>query len=430
MILRSLRLIIFSIILVFLSIFCSFGQVTAIKAGYLFDTNSGEFISNQLILIENGKVSKIEKLNGDVVADEIIDLTNAYVLPGLIDLHVHLEMEFSPSVYIKRFTLNKADLAYDAAVYARRTLLAGFTSVRDLGGSGVNTSLAKAIAMNKVDGPRIFSAGKAIGTTGGHADPTNGFQSDIVGDPGPKEGVINGREDARKAVRQRYKNGAQVIKITATGGVLSLAKNGIAPQFTMDELAGIVEAANDLGMVTAAHAHGTEGMKRAVEAGINSIEHGSIMSEEVMDLMIEKGTYYVPTLSAGIETVKNANIDGYYPEIVVPKAKYVGAQMVGTFKKAYEKGVKIAFGTDSGVTPHGDNAKEFQYMVEAGMSTRDAILSATVEASKLLQVENEIGSLKHGASADIIAVKINPLEDIKSLQNISFVMKTGVVYKQ
>ena len=430
MILKSLSLTLISFIFVFLSIPKSAGQVTAIKAGYLFDTNSGKFIKDQLILIENGKILTIEKLNGEVVADKIFDLSDAYVLPGFIDLHVHLEMEFSPSVYIKRFTLNDADLAYDAAVYARRTLLAGFTSVRDLGGSGVNTSLAKAIALNKIDGPRIFSAGKAIGTTGGHADPTNGFQSDIIGDPGPKEGVINGRDDARKAVRQRYKNGAHVIKITATGGVLSLSKNGIAPQFTMDELAGIVETANDLGMVTAAHAHGTEGMMRAVQAGINSIEHGSIMSEEVMDLMIEKGTYYVPTLSAGIETVKNANIDGYYPEIVVPKAKYVGAQMMGSFKKAYDKGVKIAFGTDSGVTPHGDNAREFQYMVEAGMSPKDAILSATIEASKLLRVENEIGSIKQGASADIVAVDINPLEDIKSLQNVSFVMKDGIVYKQ
>lgn len=407
----------------------SLAQITAIKAGNLFDTETGKFIKNQLILVEDGMIVKVSKLNGPVDADEVIDLLDSYVMPGFIDLHVHLEMEFSPKVYLNRFTLNKADVAYDAAVYAKRTLLAGFTTVRDLGGTGVNTSLAKAIAMGKIEGPRIFSAGKAIGTTGGHADPTNGFNEMIIGDPGPKEGVINGREDARKAVRQRYKNGAQVIKITATGGVLSLAKNGIAPQFTMEELEGIIEAANDLELVTAAHAHGTEGMKRAVLAGINSIEHGSIMSEEVMDLMIEKGTYYVPTLSAGVETVKNANIEGYYPEIVVPKAKYVGAQMKGTFSKAYKKGVKIAFGTDSGVTPHGDNAKEFQYMVESGMSPKDAILSATLEASKLLRVENEIGSISEGLHADIVAVKSNPLEDIKSLQNVFFVMRSGVVYK-
>jgi len=405
-------------------------QTTAIKAGFLFDTESGTFIQDQLILIEQGKILSISKIGQSIKADKVIDLSDAWVLPGFIDLHVHLEGESSPSRYLERFTKNQADIAYDAAMYAEKTLLAGFTTVRDLGGSGVNTALARAVEMRKVDGPRIYSAGKAIATTGGHADPTNGFRPDLVGDPGPKEGVINSREDARKAVRQRYKNGAQVIKITATGGVLSLAKSGMAPQFTQDEIEGIVETANDLGMVTAAHAHGAEGMKRAVLAGINSIEHGSIMSEEVMDLMVKHGTYYVPTLSAGIFTTEKADIKGYYPEIVVPKAKYVGAQMQGTFKKAYDKGVKIAFGTDSGVSPHGDNAKEFQYMVEAGMSPKDALLSATIEASKLLRAEDEFGSIREGLSADIVAVKSNPLTDVKSLQQVSFVMKKGDIYKQ
>ena len=309
------------------------------------------------------------------------------------------------------------------------TLMAGFTTVRDLGGSGVNTSLAKAIQMGKMAGPTIYSAGKAIGTTGGHADPTNGYRQELIGDPGPKEGVINGREEARKAVRQRYKNGAHCIKITATGGVLSLAKSGMAPQFTMDELEGIVEAARDLDMITAAHAHGAEGMKRAVIAGINSIEHGSLMTEEVMDLMIERGTYYVPTLSAGVTTVEKANIEGYYPEIIVPKAKYIGEKMEGTFKKAYEKGVKIAFGTDCGVSPHGDNAKEFKYMVDAGMEPKDAILSATFEAARLLRIQDETGSIEKGFEADFVAVKKDPLKDIAILQHVTFVMKEGVIYK-
>ena len=383
-----------------------------------------------MITIENGKIKSVEKMSSSVQADEIIDLSDSWVMPGFIDLHVHLELQFSPNTYLDRFRINEADRAYNAAVYAKRTLLAGFTTVRDLGGSGVNTSLSKAIAMGKVDGPRIYSAGKSIATTGGHADPTNGYRNDLMDDPGPKEGVINSREDARKAVRQRYKNGAQVIKITATGGVLSLAKSGMAPQFTMDELAGIVEAANDLGMVTAAHAHGAEGMKRAVLAGINSIEHGSLMTEEVMDLMVEKGTYYVPTLLAGVFTMEKAEIDGYYPEIVVPKAKTIGAKMKGTFGKAYAKGVKIAFGTDSGVSPHGENAREFQYMVEAGMKPEDAIKSATVEAAKLLRIDDELGQIKSGFIADIIAVDENPLEDIKILQDVSFVMKEGVVYKK
>jgi imidazolonepropionase-like amidohydrolase len=338
-------------------------------------------------------------------------------------------MESSPSTYLDRFRANEADRAYNAAVYAERTLMAGFTTVRDLGGSGVNTALARAIEAGKVKGPRVFSAGKAIATTGGHADPTNGYRADLMGDPSPKEGVINSRDEARKAVRQRYKNGAQVIKITATGGVLSLVKSGMAPQFTMDELEGIIEAANDLGMITAAHAHGAEGMKRSVLAGITSIEHGSLMTEEVMDLMVERGTYYVPTLSAGAFTMEKAEIEGYYPEIIIPKAKYIGTQMKGTFGKAYAKGVKIAFGTDCGVSPHGDNALEFHYMVEAGMSPEDAIKSATIESAKLLRMEDEIGLIKEGFSADIVAVKGDPLKDINILQNVSFVMKQGMVYK-
>jgi imidazolonepropionase-like amidohydrolase len=382
-----------------------------------------------MITIEEGRIKNVEKISSSIQADKIIDLSDYWVMPGFMDLHVHLEGQSSPSSYLDRFRNNDADRAYDAAVYAKRTLLAGFTTVRDLGGSGVNTSLSKAIAMGKVEGPTVFSAGKSIATTGGHADPTNGYRKDLMGDPGADAGVVNSREEARKAVRQRYKNGAQVIKITATGGVLSLAKSGMAPQFTMDELAGIVEAANDLGMITAAHAHGAEGMKRAVLAGITSIEHGSLMTEEVMDLMVEKGTYYVPTLLAGVFTMEKAEIKGYYPDIVVPKAKKIGARMKETFGKAYAKGVKIAFGTDSGVSPHGENAKEFQYMVEAGMTPSDALKSATLNAAMLLRVEDELGIIKEGYYADIVAVKKDPIKDIKILQDISFVMKEGVVYK-
>ncbi len=422
-----INLVIFQ--LVFLITIDARAQRIVIKAGFLFDAEAGIFVKNQLIIIEDGKIQSVEKMTSSIQSDKLIDLSNYWVMPGFIDTHVHLEMEFSKDIYLEKFRKNDADKAFDAAVYAKRTLLAGFTTVRDLGGSGVNTSLAKAVSQGKIKGPRIFSAGKSIATTGGHSDPTNGYRKDLMGNPGPIDGVVNSREDARKAVRQRYKNGAHVIKITATGGVLSLAKSGMAPQFTMDELAGIVEAANDLNMVTAAHAHGAEGMKRAVLAGINSIEHGSLMTEEVMDLMIERGTYYVPTLLAGVTTMEKAEIEGYYPEIVVPKAKSIGAKMKGTFGKAYTKGVKIAFGTDSGVSPHGENAREFQYMVEAGMKPADAIKSATIEAAKLLRVEEELGQIKTGFIADIIAVDRNPLDDIKSLQKITFVMKEGVVYK-
>jgi len=425
---RSSRFFSILLSLFFTIAYCQLNaQSLLIKAGYLFDVESGQFLEDRYILIEEGLISEIS--DKEIPANKIIDLSDSWVMPGFMDLHVHLEFQSSPSGYLERFRKNEADRAYDAAVYASRTLLAGFTTARDLGGTGVNTSLARAIALGKVIGPRIFSAGKSIATTGGHADPTNGYRADLMGDPGPKEGVINSREEARKAVRQRYKNGAQVIKITATGGVLSLAKSGMAPQFTLDELEGIVEAANDLGMITAAHAHGAEGMKRAVLAGITSIEHGSLMTEEVMDLMVERGTYLVPTLSAGVFTVEKAEIEGYYPEIVIPKAKYVGAQMKGTFSKAYKKGVKIAFGTDCGVSPHGDNAKEFQYMVEAGMTPEDAIRSATIEAAKLLRIEDELGQIKSGFIADIVAVKNNPLVDIKELQKVTFVMKQGHIYK-
>ena len=307
--------------------------------------------------------------------------------------------------------------------------MAGFTTVRDLGGTGVNVSLQKAIARGFIRGPRIYTAEKSLATTGGHADPTNGVRRDLKGNPGPKEGVVNSVEDAKKAVRQRYKNGADVIKITATGGVLSVAKDGSGPQFTVEEIRAVVETANDYGMVTAAHAHGKEGMRRAVIAGINSIEHGTYMDEEVMDLMIEHGTFYVPTILAGNFVAEKAKVPGFYPDLVVPKALAIGPQIERTFAKAYKRGVKIAFGTDSGVSYHGDNAREFALMVKGGMSPMEAILSATVNTSQLLRIEDQAGSIEKGKWADIIAVKNNPLEDITELQRVQFVMKEGKIYK-
>ena len=278
-------------------------------------------------------------------------------------------------------------------------------------------------------GPRIFTAGKTIATTGGHGDPTNGYREDLMGDPGPKEGVINSPEDARQAVRQRYKDGADLIKITATGGVLSIAKDGSGPQFTDEELQAIIETAKDKGMITAAHAHGTEGMKRAVMAGITTIEHGTKMSEEVMELMIQKGTYYVPTITAGKFVAEKAQEQGYYHPLVVPKALEIGPQIQRTFAAAYKKGVKIAFGTDAGVFPHGQNAKEFGYMVEAGMPAMESIQSATLTAATVLGQAENFGSIEQEKLADIVAVDGDPLKNIKVLENISFVMKDGVVYK-
>lgn len=404
-------------------------QRTILHAGTLIDGESNTARNEVSIIVENDKIVSIE--NGYAKGnknDTVVDLKNKTVLPGLIDLHVHLESETSPTKYLDGFTMNDADVAYKALHYLDETLMAGFTSVRDLGGSGVNISMRNAIKAGSIKGPRVFTAGKGIGTTGGHADPTNGVKKELMGDPGPKQGVINGAAEARKAVRQRYKDGADLIKITATGGVLSVAKSGDAPQFFTDELEAIIETANDYGMHVAAHAHGAEGMKRAVEAGVTTIEHGTNMTEEVMDLMIEKGAYFVPTISAGKWVAEKAKIDGYYPPLVVPKALDIGPRIQATFARAYKRGVKIAFGTDAGVFPHGLNGREFRYMVEVGMPEMEAIKSATITAATVLDMQDSIGSIKAGKYADIIAVDKNPLNDISAMENVSFIMKNGVVY--
>ncbi|MDW7690567.1 amidohydrolase family protein [Flammeovirgaceae bacterium SG7u.111] len=408
----------------------SFAQQTYIHCGKLIDGVGDKAQKKMTIVVEGEKIISVQKgfkKPGD--DDKLIDLSSQTVMPGFMDMHVHLEQETSPTRYMDRFRKNEADIAFESTVYAKRTLMAGFTTVRDLGGSGVNISMRKAVDAGYIVGPRIFTSGKSIATTGGHADPTNGMKKSLMGDPGPAEGVVNSPEDARKAVRQRYKNGADVIKITATGGVLSVAKDGQSPQFNMEELKAIVETAKDYNMITAAHAHGAEGMKRAVLAGITSIEHGTKMTEEVMDLMIERGTYLVPTITAGKSVAEKAKIPNYYPAVVVPKALEIGPQIQGTFAKAYERGVKIVFGTDAGVFPHGENWKEFGYMVEAGMPAMEAIKSATMEAAKLLRMEDELGSIQPGRFADIVATPENPLEEISTMGEVMFVMKGGKVYK-
>lgn len=417
--------------LLFLLSFAVLGQRTIIHCGNLIDAKTNDAQAQMTLVVEGNKIIAIEKgFTKPGKDDKLIDLTKKTVMPGLIDMHVHLEGETSRDQAIQRFTLNKADVAFRSSVFAKRTLLAGFTTVRDLGGSGVNTALRNAVNQGLVTGPRIFSAGKSIATTGGHADPTNGFREELMGDPGPKEGVINSADEARQAVRQRYKDGSDLIKITATGGVLSIAKDGSGPQFTDEELKAVIETAREYGMHTAAHAHGAEGMRRAVEAGITTIEHGTKMTEEVMDLMIKKGTYFVPTISAGKFVAEKAKEPGYYHALVVPKALEIGPQIQATFAKAYKRGVKIAFGTDAGVFPHGDNGKEFGYMVEAGMPPMEAIKSATVVSASILGMSDKIGTLEAGKMADIVATDENPLQNIRTLEKVSFVMKDGVVYKQ
>lgn len=418
-----------SLILVFVSN-SLIAQQIYLHCGQLIDATNESLQNEMTIIVDGASIQSVIKgYQNPPQGVDLIDLKNHTVMPGLIDMHVHIEGESSRNSYVERFRMNKADVALRSTVYAKRTLMAGFTGVRDLGGSGVNVSLRDAISKGYVDGPRIYTVEKAIGTTGGHADPTNGVRQELMDDPGPKEGVINSPDDAKKAVRQRYKNGADLIKITATGGVLSVAKDGQGPQFTMEELKAIVETANDYGMHTAAHAHGEEGMKRAVLAGITTIEHGTFMNTEIMELMKQKGTYYVPTISAGIFVAEKAKEPGYFPPIIVPKALTVGPQIQETFAKAYKAGVKIAFGTDSGVSPHGDNAKEFIYMAEAGMPAIETIIAATAIPAKILGVEDKLGTIENGKLADIIAVYGNPLQDIQVMLDVKFVMKNGVIYK-
>ncbi|HRI80571.1 MAG TPA: amidohydrolase family protein, partial [Cyclobacteriaceae bacterium] len=380
-------------------------QRVLIHCGTLIDGKNKELLSQMTIVVEGNKITGLEKgFTKPGKDDKVVDLSKKTVMPGLIDMHVHLEQETSKDNLVKRFTLNEADVAFQSTVYAKKTLMAGFTTVRDCGGSGVNISLRNAVNSGVIVGPRIFAAGKGVATTGGHGDPTNGNRKDLMGDPGPKEGVINGPEDAYKAVRQRYKDGADFIKITATGGVLSVAKDGSGPQFTQEEVNAIVQAAKDYGFHTAAHAHGAEGMKRAVLAGITTIEHGTLMSEEVMDLMKQKGTYHVPTIIAGRSAAEYAKIPGYYHPLVVPKAIEIGSKIQENFGKSYKRGVKIAFGTDAGVFPHGENAREFGYMVEGGMPAIEALLAAMQVNASILGMGEKIGSIEAGKLADIVAV--------------------------
>jgi imidazolonepropionase-like amidohydrolase len=422
--------------LIFLALFgfivqAGISQRTLIHCGSLIDGKSKEFQSQVTIVVEAGKITAVDKeFTKPVKEDKLIDLSKKVVMPGLIDMHIHIESETSKDQLVKRFTQNEADIAFLATAYARKTLLAGFTTVRDCGGTGVNISIRNAINQGIVVGPRIFTAGKGIASTGGHADPTNGAKRDLIGDPGPKEGVVNSPEDAYKAVRQRYKDGADFIKITATGGVLSVAKDGSGPQFSQEEANAIMAVAKDYGFHTAAHAHGTEGMKRAILAGITTIEHGTLMTDEIMELMKQKGTYHVPTIIAGKSVAEYAKIPGYLHPLVVPKALEIGSKVQDNFGKAYKAGVKIAFGTDAGVYPHGENAREFGYMVEAGMPAIEALLAAMQVNANILGMGDKIGSIEKGKLADIVAVNENPVTNIKTMEKVTFVMKEGVVYKQ
>jgi imidazolonepropionase-like amidohydrolase len=404
---------------------------TIIHAGRLINGKGGAPQAAVSIIVAEGRIVEVvagykEPQDGD----RLIRLVEHTVLPGLMDMHTHLQSQHSKDSYTERFFMDQADYALRSTAHARATLMAGFTTVRDLGDNGVNSiALRKAINQGWIPGPRIFTSGKSLATTGGHADPTNALRGDYRRDAGPLEGVINGVDDAKKAVRQRYKDGADLIKLTATGGVLSLAASGQNPQFTAEELAAVVATARDYNMTVAVHAHGTEGIRRAVLAGVDSIEHGTFMTDDIIELMKQKGTYWVPTLLAGEWVAEKAKEPGYFPEIVRPKAAAIGPEIRATFTKAQASGVKIAFGTDTGVSPHGENGREFELLVACGMSPMRAIQAATIEAARLLRIDDRLGTIEAQKIADMVAVPGNPLDDIAVMRNVAFIMKDGVVFK-
>jgi imidazolonepropionase-like amidohydrolase len=410
----------------------SAAAATLLQCGKLIDVRALQVRSQVTVVVNADRIIRIDQGFSPASAqDRVVDLRSHTCMPGLMDMHVHLTSETSPASNLERFQLTPADIAFKSVVYAERTLLAGFTTVRDVGASfGVNIALRDAIARGYIKGPRIFTSGRSIATTGGHADPGNGMRADLAPESTPEDGVINGVDDARRAVRQRYKDGADLIKITATGGVLSQASSGQNPQFTEEEIRAVVDTAKDYGFHVAAHAHGAEGIKRAVRAGVRSIEHGTYLDQEGIELMKKFGTYYVPTIVAGKFVSEQAKIPGYFTEVVRVKAAEIGPLIQSTFGKAYKAGVKIAFGTDTGVSAHGRNGKEFEYMVEAGMPVLEAIRSATLAASELLSVTDRLGTVEAGKLADIIAVPQDPTANVVTMERVSFVMKEGVIYKQ
>jgi len=406
-------------------------QTLYLHCGHMINVRESKVEQQMTLVIEQNRIKEIHHGYIPVPANaQGIDLKNKTVMPGWIDMHVHIESVIERGSYINRFTFQDADVAYLAAVYGARTLQAGFTTVRELGGTGVNNSFKNAVNSGLAVGPRIYTAIKAIASTGGHGDYTSGAKKGLFAYPGPEVGVADGVDECRKAVRQMLKDGADVIKVTATGGVTSLTRDGSRPQFSLEELKAIVETAADYGVQVAAHAHGDEGIRRAILAGVTTIEHGSQMTESTMDLLIEKGTYYVPTLTAGMSVSDSARVPGFFPEMVRIKAIETGQRIRSVFSQLVKKGAKIAFGTDAGVFPHGKNSLEFQYMHELGMSPMDCIKSATLVNATVLGIADKLGSLETGKIADIVAVPGNPMEDFNAMQKVAFVMKEGKIYKQ
>ena len=394
-----------------------------IKCGGLFDSAAGKMLTDQVVTIEGNRFSSVESFNNQTID---LDYGKQYCLPGLMDMHTHLSFENNPDFYIQKYQNNEADVAFNSVLFAQRTLAAGFTTVRDVGDMfNVTIALKKAINNGTIPGPRVFTAAKSLATTGGHADPSNGYRDGLFPHTTPEHGVINGPSDAMRAVRQRYQDGADLIKITATGGVLSQAASGDNAQFNDDELTALMATAKDYGFKVAAHAHGKAGMLRAIEAGVASIEHGTYLDDEVIKAMKKHGTYLVPTLIAGDWVTEKAKIDGYFPPVVAKKAATIGPVIAGSFNRAFKAGVNIALGTDSGVSEHGRNGEEFGLMVKNGMNETQALQAGTVNAAKLLGQEKNLGQIKAGYLADMVVVNSNPLEDINVMNQIQVVIKDG-----
>ncbi len=426
---------------------------TLLRCGHLIADASKPEQSKVTLIIKNDRVDRViagfdwpemPDPTGHEVADlkkslgayTEIDLKQSWVLPGLIDCHVHLMNEWDKTVRARAMTESNEFCAVRGVMYARRTLDAGFTTVRDLGSNSPQAifALRDAIEQKMVIGPRIIAAGHWIAITGGHGDHTNGYRADLIPQPTPEDGVCDGPDECVKAVRNQIKLGADVIKVTATGGVLSASTAGLAQHFSDPELEAIVKTAHALGRKVAAHAHGVDGINAAIRAGVDSIEHGTYLDDTTIRLFKERAgsCYHVPTLLAAQTVFDNAHQPGYYLPMVARKALLVGPQAKLMFQKSHEQGVKIAFGTDTGVSPHGENAREFKLMVDAGMTPQEAIRAATITASELLGLEKEIGTLEPGKAADVIAVKGDPMKDVTELERISvsgFVMKGGVVVK-